>query len=105
MKQSPQSQRLEQLLRSSRIVAGVFLGHDERSLEEIIAADMQELQELGYTPQQLGARMRQLTQQAIAGLGTDIQVDNILRLLGRTDAAHPSEQREVRRFFSGSQQG
>ena len=35
MKQSPGSKKLEEVLRSSKIVAGGFMGMDERSVEEI----------------------------------------------------------------------
>lgn len=75
MKESPDNQRLEQLLRSSKLVAGGFMGSDTRSFSEVIDADSAELANLGYTTEQLAERMRQITKLAIAGLGTWVRVD------------------------------
>jgi hypothetical protein len=73
MKESPDNQKLEQLLRSSILVAGGFMGSDTRSFSEVIDADSAELAKLGYTNDQLARRMRQITKLAIPGLGTWVQ--------------------------------
>jgi hypothetical protein len=75
MKESPQSQNLEKLLRSSKLVAGGFMGDDPRSVCEIIDADMAELSRFGYIKEQLAERMQQITDMAISGLGTWVKVD------------------------------
>jgi hypothetical protein len=75
MKESPQSQNLEKLLRSSKLVAGGFMGDDRRSVCEIIDADMAELSRLRFTAKQVAERMQQITDIAISGLGTWVKVD------------------------------
>jgi hypothetical protein len=75
MKESPQAQNLEKLLRSSKLVAGGFMGDDVRSFCEIIDADMAELSRLRFTVKQVAERMKQITNIAISGLGTWVKVD------------------------------
>lgn len=75
MKESPQSQNLEKLLRSSKLVAGGFMGDDPRSVYEIIDADMTELSRLCFTKEQVAERMQQITDIAISCLGTWVKVD------------------------------
>ncbi len=78
MKQSPNMRDLEFMLRSSRIVAGGFLGTDGRPLEEIIDADLVSLTHLGYTAAQVVDRMQELTALAIPELGNPIAVGDHL---------------------------
>ena len=78
MKQSPKDQRLEQMLRSSGIVAGGFLGTDNRPVPDIIAADRAALEVLGFTPEQVGQRMQDLTDTARPRLGTEVVIDDRL---------------------------
>ena len=61
VKRSPEKKRLEEVLRSSRIVAGGFLGSDTRILEEILEADAAEVSQLGTTMEDIAARMRAFT--------------------------------------------
>lgn len=75
MKESPQAQKLERLLKSSRLVAGGFMGDDTRNVYEIIYSDAAELSKLKLTPQQVAERMQQITNIAIPGLGTWVTVD------------------------------
>ncbi len=75
MKRSPQMEQLEELLRASRVVSGGFLGRDPRILEEILEADAVELAGLGVTPEELAARMEEITRKARAGLGTPVVID------------------------------
>ncbi len=85
MKESPQDRKLDELLRSSRLAAGGFMGHDTRSVSEVIDADAAELSRLGFTKEQAAERMRQITQVAISGLGTWVQVGDDLE--GKVDEA------------------
>ena len=75
MKESPQTKNLEQILRSSKMVAGGFMGSDSRSVAEIIDADAFEVSKFGYTTEQLSARMQEITDVAKGGLGTWIEID------------------------------
>ena len=75
MKQSPQTTKLEQMLRSSKLASGGFMGTDSRSLAEIIEADTAELSKLGYSAGQIAARMQEISDAAKAGLGTWVQID------------------------------
>jgi hypothetical protein len=75
MNDLPEKQRLEQLLRSSRLVAGGFMGRDKRGVSEIIEADCAELSRFGVTKEQLAARMHQITATAALGLGTWVRID------------------------------
>lgn len=75
MKRSPEAKRLEEVLRSSRIVAGGFLGPDTRILEEILETDAATLARLGTSAQEISARMREITDLGKAGLGTPVKID------------------------------
>lgn len=76
MKQSPDNQKLDQILRSSKLVADGFMGSDDRSFSEVIDADSAELARLGFTSEQLAGRMRQITELAVKGLGTWVRIDD-----------------------------
>ncbi|MBD3285031.1 hypothetical protein GF359_01525 [candidate division WOR-3 bacterium] len=78
MKKSPQLERLEQTLRSSRLSARGFLGDDKRSLYEILDADASVVASLGYTMKQIAARMQEITDAARKGLGDWVDVDKNL---------------------------
>jgi hypothetical protein len=80
MKESPQDRKLEWLLRSSRLAAGGFMGHDTRSVREVIDADAAELSRLGLTKEQVAERMKEITQVAISGLGSWVQVGDDLEV-------------------------
>ncbi len=81
MKKSPQTEKLEQMLRSSRLVADGFMGTDMRSLAEIIESDAAETARLGRTCDQIGLRMRQITDIATTGLGAWVDVDDKRRAM------------------------
>ena len=70
MKQSPRDKKLEEVLRSTRLVAGGFMGTDPRHPIEIIEQDTAALENLGVTTGQLAQRMRELTELAKPRLGT-----------------------------------
>ena len=73
MKTSPQDRKLDELLRSSALVADGFMGHDRRSAAEIVQADAATLAKYGVTAALLARRMRELTALAQAGLGTQVE--------------------------------
>lgn len=82
MKMSPQDKKLDQMLRSSALVAGGFMGTDARNAVEVIEADAATLQEYGVNAAMLAQRMRQLTIVAKQGLGTWVDADGgALRVL------------------------
>lgn len=70
MKQSPRDKKLEEVLRSTKLVAGGFMGTDPRHPIEVIDQDLAELERLGVTPVQLAERMRELTELAKPRLGS-----------------------------------
>ncbi len=76
MKEAPQTQKLEQMLRSSKLVAGGFMGSDSRLVAEIIDADIAELAKLGFTAEQVASRMQTITNTAKAGLGNWVRIDD-----------------------------
>lgn len=75
MKRSPQTERLEEVLRSSKLVAGGFMGDDSRSVTEVIDADMAALARLGFTIEQVTSRMQEITNKAISRLGNWVRID------------------------------
>jgi hypothetical protein len=75
MKMSPQDKKLDQMLRSSALVAGGFMGTDGRTVIEIIEADAATLFECGVNTARLAQRMRELTAVALQGLGTRVDAE------------------------------
>jgi hypothetical protein len=75
MKESPQTKRLEEILSSSKMVAGGFLGYDPRSLSEIIDSDLTRIARSGFTIEQITSRMKEITSQAISFLGNWTEID------------------------------
>ncbi|MHC4130642.1 MAG: hypothetical protein ACYSSP_01575 [Planctomycetota bacterium] len=79
MKESPESKKLEEVLRSSKLVAGGFMGRDSRSVSEVISSDAAELSRLGYSIEQIAKRMQEITDAATKALGNWVDIDEILR--------------------------
>lgn len=77
MKQSPDMQKLEEVLRSSALTVGGFMGSDARRVTEVIEADAAALFRLGVSREQLGARMTEITAVAEKGLGTWVRIDDV----------------------------
>lgn len=75
MKKSPQNEKLEEILRSSKLVSGGFLGTDPRDLLDIIDSDTADVSGLGKTTAQFAARMQQITDIATSALGNWVKVD------------------------------
>lgn len=70
MKQSPRDKKLEEMLRSTQLVAGGFMGADPRHPAEVIEQDSATMEKLGLTTLQLANRMKELTSLARPHLGT-----------------------------------
>jgi hypothetical protein len=81
MERLPQEKRLEYLLRSSKIVADGFLGDDPRSPEQIMETDLAALTHSGYAPEQVAARMQELTALAVPRLGNPVRVGDRLEVV------------------------
>lgn len=75
MKESPQSKKLEEMLRSSKLSAGGFMGQDSRSVSELIDNDLAIITASGLTKEQVAARMREITNMAIPLLGNWTEID------------------------------
>jgi hypothetical protein len=76
MKKSPDTQKLEEILRSPAFSATGFMGTDTRSLAEIINADLADLAKLNYTSHQIAECMQQVTDKAKEALGNWIKIDD-----------------------------
>ena len=76
MKKSPKEAKLEEILRSSKLVADGFLGSDTRDVSEIIEIDAAALGKLQITCRQLAVRMQEITDIAKVALGNWIAVDD-----------------------------
>ncbi len=76
MKKSPQMQKLEETLRSSKLAAGGFMGSDSRRVTEVIDADAARVAELGLTAERIAVRMQEVTDIAKSGLGNWVEVDD-----------------------------
>ncbi len=80
MKKSPQLQKLEKMLRASKISSCGFLGVDQRSLDEIIETDATEIMRLGKNNEQIAERMSELSATAKSGLGDWVKVTEFLEV-------------------------
>jgi hypothetical protein len=78
MKQGSELQKLDEILRSSFLVAHGFMGNDKRTVNEVIDTDIRALEKLGYDVKYLTQRMQEITNQAIKGLGTWVRIDEHL---------------------------
>ena len=78
MKRSPEMQRLEEILRSSKFAMGGFLGPDTRPLEEIVEADTAAVAKSGRTLSEIASRMRDITTAARLGQETAVKIDENL---------------------------
>ena len=76
MKKPPKIDKLEEVLMSSKLVRGGFLGIDKRSVAEIINADAFDVSKLGYDTTQIAGKMQEITDIAKTGMGTWVAVDD-----------------------------
>ncbi len=77
MKKSPDIQKLEAVLRASKLSAEGFLGSDTRSLAEIIDSDSSDIAKLGYTAEQLAEKMQHITDLAEKALENWANIDDV----------------------------
>lgn len=84
MKDPPGDKRLEDVLRSSTMVAGGFMGTDQRHPLEVIEDDRDQLAKMKVSTHALAHRMHELTELAIPRLGNWID-DPSGRLQVKTD--------------------
>ena len=68
MKQNPASSRLLQRLAPGRLSSSGFLGRDDRPIEEIVAADLAELEAAALSTAQVADLLDELQRSATAGL-------------------------------------
>ena len=85
MKQPLDMVKLEEVLRSSRLADGGFMGADQRDVTEVIDADAVVLEKAGASRKQLAGRMQEITDMAVKGLGTQVAIDQ--RLSAKVDEA------------------
>lgn len=78
MKKTPKNQKLEEMLRSGRISAGGFISADDRSLDEIVDADLAELSRLGKTAKEIAEKMNEITETAKSALGDWVKINDKL---------------------------
>jgi hypothetical protein len=72
--------QLEAILRQSPIVRGGFLGHDHRSIEEILQSDMEHVMQSGYSMDRIVSRMRELTELGKQRLGGCAAINQVLSI-------------------------
>lgn len=77
MEPSPDMKKLEEMMRSSRLVLGGFLGNDPRHIQEIIDADLAEIAGGNYTVRQIAARMQLLTDIGKVQLGGAVAFEGL----------------------------
>jgi hypothetical protein len=79
MKKTPQLIKLEKMLRASKFSAHGFLGDDKRNIYEIIDADAAMLTKLGYTRERVARRMEEISESALNGLGSWVQINDSIK--------------------------
>jgi hypothetical protein len=80
MKKSPQQDKFDRMLDASKFSASGFMGSDTRTVWEIIDADMTTLEKLKTTKEKVAARMQEITDQGIQGLGDWIAASDTIRV-------------------------
>lgn len=80
MKRSPKDLRLEETLRSSKLVHGGFMGTDLRPPEEVIEEDLEVLHRLKRTPKHVAEKMRELRDAARPQLGNWVKVGELFEV-------------------------
>jgi hypothetical protein len=85
MKETPADKSLEERLGASKFSGEGFLGTDHRPVDEIIAADLRTLHDLGLPVSRLHAALREVFEKARAELGGEVAIRP-----GVTAVAHES---------------
>ena len=74
MKETPEDKSLEDRLGASKFSGEGFLGTDHRSVDEIVAADLHALAQLGVSKDALLAALRDAFEKARAALGGEVEI-------------------------------
>lgn len=85
MKETPEDKALEDRLGASKFSGEGFLGTDHRPVDEIVAADLHALAQLGVSKEALLAALRDAYEKARAALGGEVEIRP-----GVTAVAHES---------------
>ena len=85
MKETPEDKSLEDRLGASKFSGEGFLGTDHRPFDEIVAADLHDLAQLGVSKAALLAALRYAYEKARAALGGEVEIRP-----GMTAIAHES---------------
>ena len=85
MKETPEDKALEDRLGASKFSGEGFLGSDHRPVDEIVAADLHALAQLGVSKDALLAALRDAFEKARAALGGEVAIRP-----GVTAVAHES---------------
>lgn len=84
-KQAPAAKALEERLGASRFSGEGFLGTDQRTVDQIMAADLRTIEQLGLTKTAILDALRNAFEKARAALGGDVEIRP-----GLTAVAHES---------------
>ncbi len=84
MKQSPELQRVQERMQPGRLARDGLLGHDRRSLQEILDEDANTVSRLGLTHQRIADRLAKLLEEGRKGLGTTVTVEDHIELTVRS---------------------
>lgn len=80
MKETPQELRVRKRMLPGAITLNGFIGKDKRSLNTIIAADEQELEALGFSPEDIADRMQYFTDASFSTFDGFIVIDGIYKV-------------------------
>lgn len=80
MKQTPQFQRIQELMQPGILTKDGFLGDDNRNLVDIINEDERALVSLGISGKEIADKMTMLLEAGREGFGNPILVDDIFEV-------------------------
>ena len=75
MKQTPEMDRIQQEMHPGIITQNGFLGDDSRHLNDMLQEQDAEIQRLGLTHEQIAARLAELRDAGVQGLGQPVCVE------------------------------
>lgn len=75
MKVRPEMKGIQKDMEPGRLTLDGYLGHDTRTVEQIIDADRMVLEDLGYTAMDLGKIMRRITRAGMEAIEEPIEFD------------------------------
>ena len=76
MKQSPREKKIQELMQPGRLTLDGMLGHDHRTLSEIIDDDQSAINKLSITHADIAQRLREISAAGRRGLGTAVTVED-----------------------------